>query len=121
MSTVEHVLPRLRRICLALPETWEGASLGHPTFYAGKKSFAVLEPMQGCVTFKATPGAQQELVRDTRFFVAPYSGQHGWVGMPLTGKVDWTHVSMLLQDSYRLIALKRMLHALDGRAPRRGP
>src|SRR5438045_2507488 len=112
MSLLEQLLPRVRRICLALPETWEGSLLGQPAFYAGKKSFAVLEPRhgEGSVTFKATPAVQRELVRDTRFYVAPYSGKHGWVGMPLAGKVDWTHVSMLLQDSYRLIALKRMLH-----------
>ena len=33
-------LPRLRKLCLALPEAYEKVSHGEPTFWAGKKMFA---------------------------------------------------------------------------------
>jgi hypothetical protein len=32
------VFARLRRLCVALPETYEAASWGHPTFRAGTKT-----------------------------------------------------------------------------------
>ena len=38
-----RTLTRLRKLCLALPETTEVPSWGHPNFKAGKKTYAVLE------------------------------------------------------------------------------
>ena len=40
-------LANLRPICLALPEARETTTFGHPTFQAGKKTFAVLDHYQG--------------------------------------------------------------------------
>jgi predicted DNA-binding protein (MmcQ/YjbR family) len=52
-----------------------------------------------------------------RFFVPPYVGPKGWVGVYLDGKrVDWTLLSVLIEDSYCLIAPKRLAARLD--APR---
>ncbi len=43
-----------------------------------------------------------------RFFVPPYVGPSGWVGVYLDGSVDWSELKELLTDSYRLIAPKRL-------------
>jgi len=43
----ERALQRIRRLCLALPETSEMLAWGHPVFKAGKKTFAALEPIKG--------------------------------------------------------------------------
>src|SRR5207249_8158012 len=66
----ERVLAKLREICLALPGAREVRTWGHPTFQAGKKSFAVLEQYNGhlCICFKATLALQQLLIEDPRFF-----------------------------------------------------
>jgi predicted DNA-binding protein (MmcQ/YjbR family) len=43
-----------------------------------------------------------------RFFVPPYVGPSGWVGIWLDGTVDWAELADLLRDSYRLVAPKRL-------------
>jgi len=43
-----------------------------------------------------------------RFFVPPYLGPSGWVGVWLDGRVDWKELNMLLRDAYRLVAPQRL-------------
>jgi predicted DNA-binding protein (MmcQ/YjbR family) len=43
------------------------------------------------------------------FYVPPYVGSKGWVGIRLdVGTVDWDEVRELIIDSYRLTAPKRL-------------
>ena len=83
-------LARLRAICLALPEateklTWEET----PTFRVRDKIFAMYstDHHDGRVSMwcKAPPGAQEALVGSDpeRFFVPPYVGRNGWIGVDL--------------------------------------
>ena len=122
--TQAALLNRLRKVCLSLPEAAETVKWGHPTFVAGRKMFAVLDEYGGrsCIAFRATPLRQAQLIRDQRFYAAPYAAAHGWVCMHADQAVDWKEVAELLHDSYRLVALKRMLDAMDdGRVERPGP
>jgi hypothetical protein len=48
-----------------------------------------------------------------RFFVPPYVGPSGWVGVWLDGNPDWREVRDLMVDSYRLTASKKLQAALD--------
>ncbi len=48
-----------------------------------------------------------------RFFVPPYVGAKGWVGMRLGPGTDWVEVAELAEDSYRLIAPKPLVAQLD--------
>ena len=114
--TADRHLERLRDLCLAFPEARETTTFGNPTFQAGTKSFAVLDSYKGtrCLAFKVTPEEQDLLCQQERFFSAPYTGKTGWTCLRLDGKVDWKEVRQLLERSYRLVALKRMLAALDG-------
>ena len=48
-----------------------------------------------------------------RFFVPPYVGSKGWVGARLDAAQDWDELAELLEDSYRLIAPKRLSALLD--------
>jgi predicted DNA-binding protein (MmcQ/YjbR family) len=43
-----------------------------------------------------------------RFFVPPYVGHRGWVGMRLDRRPDWNEVAELVRRSYRLTAPKRL-------------
>ncbi|MEO8619976.1 MAG: MmcQ/YjbR family DNA-binding protein [bacterium] len=115
-------LLRLRKICLALPEAHEVEAWGEPTFRVKNKLFAMFASAASHhgagrhgVWCKAAPGNQQFMVRDapTRFFVPPYVGPSGWVGVYLDGDVDWGEVDELLRDSYRLIAPKKLVKQLD--------
>jgi predicted DNA-binding protein (MmcQ/YjbR family) len=116
MAREDPVLTRLRRICLALPETAECVTFGHPTFRAGKRTFCVLEEYKGhlCICIKTAPAQQGLLSHDPRFFITPYVGQHGWLSYIADGKIDWNLVEDLVVNSFRLVAQKRMLAALDG-------
>jgi hypothetical protein len=116
-------LPRLRRLCLALPEAHEVETWGEPTFRVRNKLFAMYAGSgnhhgQGrpAVWCKAAPGNQQIMVRAApgRFFVPPYVGPSGWVGIWLDHGVDWSELAGLLEDSYRLTAPRRLLALLDG-------
>jgi predicted DNA-binding protein (MmcQ/YjbR family) len=116
------VLKRLRKVCLSLPETSETVKWGHPTFVAGHKIFAVLDEYGGrpCIAFRTDPPRQAELLRDPRFYAAPYAAAQGWVCMHADRRINWRYVSELLRGSYRMAALKRMLAALDEPARRPG-
>jgi len=111
------VLARLRKVCLQLPEVRETVKWGHPTFEAGKKIFAVLDRYDGrpCIAFRAPLEKVDELLADERFTEAPYAARFGWVCLNIEGSIDWAEVERLVQGSYRLVALKRMLAALDDR------
>ena len=115
MATEKQVLSKLRKFCRPLPEAKETKTFGHPTFQAGKKTFAVVEEYHGDLTIclKATPAEQRRLTKQERFFAAPYVGKHGWTSLKVGGKVDWAEVEQLVLKSYRHVALKRMLAALD--------
>jgi predicted DNA-binding protein (MmcQ/YjbR family) len=108
------ILARLRQICLRLPEVRETVKWGHPTFEAGKKIFAVLDRYDGrsCIAFRAPLDAFDALLADKRFIAAPYAAKHGWVCLYAAGRINWAEIEKLLQASYRLVALKRMLAAL---------
>lgn len=100
------MLAKLREICLALPEVQEVKTWGHPTFQAGKKSFAVLDNYKGhlCICLKVTPALQQLLLKDPRFFKTPYSGNQGWVSLIADQPVNWKEVRQLIGESYSLVA-----------------
>ena len=109
-------LSRLRPICLALPEAEERETWGEPTFRVRDKIFCMHrtdtgEPALWC---KAPPGSQAILVGadPRRFFVPPYVGPKGWVGVRLDGKVDWREVALLVTRSYRMTAPKRLVQKL---------
>jgi len=58
---------------------------------------------------KAPPGSQAILTGadPQRFFVPPYVGPKGWIGIRLDSRADWKEVTALIERSYRLIAPKR--------------
>jgi predicted DNA-binding protein (MmcQ/YjbR family) len=108
-------LARFRALCLALPETSEAASWGHPNFRAGKKTFEVVEGRPS-LAFRLDGADVERLLRDRGFFATPYGrGQwaSAWADVPL----DWEQVRELLLRSYRVVATRRLLLALEG-APR---
>lgn len=108
---------RLRAICLALPEAAEKEAWGDPTFRVRDKIFAMLKQGDGRPSLwcKAPPGSQMVLVGadPERFFVPPYVGHKGWVGMRLDRGPDWKEVAELVRRSYRLTAPKRLAIQLD--------
>jgi predicted DNA-binding protein (MmcQ/YjbR family) len=48
-----------------------------------------------------------------RYFVPPYVGQHGWIGIWLDSAPDWDSVAQLVRDSYRMTAPKRLVKLIN--------
>jgi predicted DNA-binding protein (MmcQ/YjbR family) len=105
-------IDRLRKICLALPEAEERETWDHPTFRVRDKIFATAGRHEGRVSFtcKAPPGSQMVLVGadPARFYVPPYIGPKGWIGMRLDGRPDWDEVAKVVRRSYSLVAPKKL-------------
>jgi hypothetical protein len=115
-------LTRLRKLCLAHPEAHEVEAWGEPTFRVRNKLFAMYADASNhhgggrpAVWCKAARANQELMVRAApdRFFVPPYVGPSGWVGVWLDGSVDWAEVAELLSDAYRLTAPKRLLATVE--------
>ncbi|MEQ8768401.1 MAG: MmcQ/YjbR family DNA-binding protein [Planctomycetota bacterium] len=105
----------LRKLSASFPETAEVVAWGHPTFRAGKKIFASYGEHEGVptITVKATLADQAALTQDAeRFFVPAYVGHQGWIGI-YARRVAWPMIEELVEQSYRYVALKRMINALD--------
>jgi hypothetical protein len=116
---VEQALAQLRAICLALPEAVEKGGVADHTFRVRDKIFAMfLDNHHGdgrvAMWCKAPAGAQKLLVGSdpARFFVPPYVGHHGWIGVRLERDVDWDEVADLVADAYRMTAPKRLIAAM---------
>jgi len=114
-------IKRLREVCLALPETFEKEAWGECTFrVTGGSMFAMTDNNHHqsghvAVWVKAPPMVQEILVNSDakRFFVPPYMGPKGWVGVRLDYKVNWEEVAAILKDGYLMSAPK----SLGGRVP----
>ena len=102
---------RLRALCLALPDATEAPMRRGPTYRIANKIFAMERPQDDAVAVwcKAPPGSQAILTGadPARFFVPPYVGPKGWIGIRLDRRADWKEVAALIERSYRLIAPKR--------------
>jgi predicted DNA-binding protein (MmcQ/YjbR family) len=111
------VAARVREICLALPEVVEKPFGGHtaPSFRIRDKFFVMTSEDGDSMTFKAGPGVQEALVSAApeRFFVPKYVGSKGWVGARLDTDQDWDELAELIEESYRLIAPKRLADRLN--------
>ncbi len=113
----DDALTRLRAVCLALPDAVEAGGVGDPSFKVRGKIFAMQHGHEGRPSLwcKAPRGVQQILVGGApeRFFVPPYVGHHGWVGVWLDVELDWEEVADTVEESYRLTAPKRLVSRLE--------
>lgn len=121
----EAALARLRAICLGMPHGAERLSHGSPGFFIdigknGGKFFAYFwnnhhgDGIMACHVKTSGREEQAMLVEmDADFyFVPPYLGPSGWIGMRLDGDyTDWTRVADRVATSWTLVAPKRLLAA----------
>src|SRR5262249_38150177 len=105
---------RLRSICLALPDTTEKVAWGEPTWRVRGRLFAQLADHHHgagglAVGLPAGLGVQELLVKSDpdRFFVPPYVGPRGWVGVRIDGRPNWKTVGTLVSDAHAYAASKQ--------------
>jgi hypothetical protein len=121
MATRRNALDHVRQVCLALPDVVERLSHGAPTFfYRGKKTFVMFlddhhSDGRLAIWCHAPPGVQGLLVTEepARFFVPPYVGHRGWVGLRLDVDVDWDEVEGIVRDAYLMVVPPKARAALE--------
>ena len=120
----ERALRRIRELCLSLPETSERLSHGAPTFFVrGKRAFVmVLTDHHGDGRFAlwcaAPDGMQRVLVESDpeSFFVPPYVGHRGWLGVRLDRALPWEAIAGIVEDAYAEVAPATLVDAARVRA-----
>jgi hypothetical protein len=113
----DRVLERLREVCLGLPETSERLSHGAPTFFVRqKRAFVmVMTDHHGDGRFAlwcAAPDGMQKMLVEAdpeRFFVPPYVGHRGWLGVRLDRGLHWDEVAGIAEDAYAEVAPKKLV------------
>ena len=113
--TAPAILARVRKLCLAFPGASERLSHGAPAFFAGtgrkQRCFAMwTDNHHGdgrlALWCAATKASQREHVtaRPEPFFVPPYVGPSGWLGVRLDRDLSWDEVAAILEDAFLLVA-----------------
>jgi hypothetical protein len=121
MSAVDP-LPKIRAICMALPEVTERLSHGAPSWFVRDRTTFANFWVSGHhqygfphLTVAAPAGVQEGLITSNPdvFFRPPYVGHRGWVGIRADGDLDWALVADLCEDGYRVVAPARLIRLLD--------
>ena len=104
------LIDRVRALCLALPEAFEVEAWERPTFRIGSgrgKMFCMAAANGSQVTMKADPIERAALLdQGEPFYMPPYVGHAGWIGVHLDSATDWRELAELIATSYCLIAPK---------------
>ena len=115
----EKHVERVRRICLALPETTEKISHGEPTWFVRKKVFAMFSNNHHndghiSVVAPAPIGVQGALIEASpkKFYKPPYVGGRGWIGIELA-RVGDKELTFHLREAWLLIAPPKLRAAIE--------
>jgi predicted DNA-binding protein (MmcQ/YjbR family) len=120
----EDVLKRLQTICLALPDTKETLTWGKPHFRVGEKIFCGCSEDQGGprIGLKMEANESELMMKLPGIEKAPYSRKgDGWVAIDPGLFEDWEEIERSIVGSYRLIAPRRTVAALDSREHETNP
>jgi hypothetical protein len=112
------------KLCLSFPECEEFLSHGSPNFRVRKgkvfATFVINHHGDGRIALwlPSDTATQDHLVRSEpkHFFVPPYLGPRGWIGVRLDKGLSWRRIAALVQDAFRRIAPARLGSKL-GRPP----
>jgi predicted DNA-binding protein (MmcQ/YjbR family) len=108
-----NLIDRVRKLCLTLPEAFELEAWEHPTFRVGSgrgKMFCIAADDGSSIRLKADPMEREALLAQGEpFYMPPYVGSKGWVGINLDHpRIDWEEIAELIATGYCLIAPKRL-------------
>lgn len=112
-KSADDLIQRVREIAMALPDVTEKLSHGEPAFFVRGRLFVMIDNNHhgsGHVAAwcNAPDGAQRSLVEGDpkHFFVPPYVGKGGWLGMRLDSGLPWPVVAEILKQAHEVSAAK---------------
>lgn len=101
----------MREVCLSFPEAEEVASHGFPDFRIRGKTFATYVvnhhgDRRVCLWLNAPSGAQEHYSKSEprHFFIPPYVGPRGWLGVHLNKGLSWQRIAALARQAYEKVA-----------------
>jgi hypothetical protein len=110
----------VREVCLSFPQAEEVISHGFPDFRVRGKSFAsyvVNHHGDGRVALwlNAPGGSQDHYVKSEpkHFFVPPYVGPRGWLGINLDKGLSWQRIAALTRQAYEKVAPRALSAAIE--------
>jgi hypothetical protein len=117
--TAPSPLARVQTMCLSLPETTERSSHGAPSFFIRDKigfvNYMDNHHNDGRLALwcACPPGMRDGLLKaePEQYFVPPYVGFRGWIGVRLDRRPDWDHVERAIRDAYLTVAPKKLVSA----------
>lgn len=102
------LLKKLRAVLAKLPDATEKEAWAAPTFRAKGRMFATFVcdhhgDGRLALWINAHPEMQRLAVSDDprHFFVPPYVGKKGWLGVRLDGRLSWKRVEELFRGAHR--------------------
>jgi hypothetical protein len=110
----------VREVCLSFPGVEEILSHGSPNFRVGQgqnkgkvfAAYTVNHHGDGRVALwlNSPPGAQEIHVKGEPkyFFVPPYVGPSGWLGVNLDKGLSWKRIAMLVREAYEKVAPRKL-------------
>jgi hypothetical protein len=104
----QALFEQIRKSCLSFPGTSERESHGAPTFFLNeKKSFVQYRYNHHgdgrIALWCAAPSGIQAMLVESEpdvYFVPPYVGYLGWVGMRLDRHAAWSEITGMLENAY---------------------
>jgi hypothetical protein len=108
----------VRKTALALPGAEEGTSYGTPAFRAGGKLFARFNPGEGAIVVRVDMDEREALMEanpETFFITDHYRAYPAMLVRVATATPD--EMRDRLEASFRRVAPKKLLAALDARRP----
>ena len=111
-----NISDAVREICLGMTDVSEVISRSSPNFRVANKTFAIYQINHHgdgriALWLNSPPGAQKFYVEEnqTFYFVPPYVGPRGWLGLNLDKGLDWQIISQRIHEAYANVAPAKVL------------
>ncbi len=118
--TERTISDAVRDIMASLPETEEFVSHGSPTFRVRGRIFAAYTinhhgDGRVALVLMAPSGAQAAFTKlnPEAYFVPPYVGPKGWLGVELDKGLRWEIVREHARDAYEMVAPSELVNAVE--------
>lgn len=112
----KNISDAVRDVCLGMNDVSEVISRGSPNFRVANKTFAIYQLNHHgdgriALWLNSPPGAQKFYVEEnqTFYFVPPYVGPRGWLGLNLDKGLDWQIISQRIHEAYANVAPAKVL------------
>lgn len=123
-SRGKAIVERVRKACFAFPQVTEKPSHGNPGFFINDKNCFcyVVDNHHADGRFAlwcAAPDGMQGMLVDSdakRYFVPPYVGPSGWIGVRLDRDTPWPDIVGILEAAYVKKAPPKVLSIYRGEA-----